>query len=279
MWEVLAPAFAACLVLTGIHCYLGIHVVMRGVIFVDLALAQIAALGTAAATLLHFDIHSPEAYACSLLFTFFGAAVFAIGRFKDRRVPQEAIIGIVFAVSSAVAILIISQSPVESDEIESMLVGHLLYTDWFDVLKTLLIYSGVAALHYALRGRFFAISKSVDAAHAAGLKVRLWDLIFYMSFGLVVTSSVQLAGVLLVFSFLIVPAVCAMMFFNSIARRLMAGWGFGLLGSTGGLAASAKWDLPTGAAVVATFGVLLIGCALVFWVSHRKQPVKASLPA
>ena len=279
MWEVLAPSFAACIVLTGIHCYLGIHVVMRGVIFVDLALAQIAAMGAAVATLLHYDLHSPQAYACSLLFTFFGAAVFAVGRFKDRRVPQEAIIGIVYAVSSAVAILIITHSPVDADEIESMLVGHLLYTDWSDVLKTLLIYSGVAALHYALRRRFFAISKSVDAAHAAGLRVHLWDLIFYMSFGLVVTSSVQLAGVLLVFSFLVVPAVCAMMFFDTVARRLMAGWGFGLLASIGGLAASATWDLPTGAAVVATFGVLLLGCAAVYFVSHRNRAGKSAAPA
>ncbi len=276
MWELLAAPFAACVVLTGIHCYLGIHVVMREVIFVDLALAQIAALGAAAGTLFGFQPQTPQAYACSLGFTFFGAAVFAVGRFRDRRVPQEAIIGIVYAVSSAVAILILSKIAIDRDEIENMLVGRLLFVDWPEVAKTLLIYAAVGGIHFALRRRFFAISSSVEKARRQGLNVTLWDLVFYMTFGLVVTSSVQMAGVLLVFSFLVVPAVCAMMFFQSISSRLLAGWGFGLLSSVVGLWASAQWDLPTGASVVAAFGVLLISCAIAYQVKNIMRRVSVT---
>lgn len=264
MWEILAAPFGACVVLTGIHCYLGIHVVMREVIFVDLALAQIAAMGAAVGTVFGLDPHAPAAYACSLGFTFLGAAVFAFGRFRDRRVPQEAIIGIVYAVSSAVAILVFSKIAIGRDEIEHMLVGRLLFVDWPEVGRTLLIYVPVAGLHVLLRRRFFAISRSAAEAEAAGLNVRLWDFVFYLSFGLVVTCSVMMAGVLLVFSFLVIPAVCAMMFFRPITRRLPAGWGFGLLASVGGLWASARWDLPTGASVVAAFGFVLVCCALVY---------------
>lgn len=276
MWELLAAPFAACIVLTGIHCYLGIHVVMREVIFVDLALAQIAALGAAAGTLFGFHPQTPQSYACSLGFTFFGAAVFAVGRFRDRRVPQEALIGIVYAVSSAVAILILSKIAIDRDEIENMLVGRLLFVDWPEVGKTLLIYAAVGGIHFGLRRRFFAISTSVEQARRQGLNITLWDLVFYMTFGLVVTSSVQMAGVLLVFSFLVVPAVCAMMYFESIGNRLLAGWGFGLLSSVAGLWASAHWDLPTGASVVAAFGVLLISCAIVYVVRNLIQRVPAT---
>jgi len=264
MLDLLAAPFIACLVLTGIHCYLGLHVVMRGVIFVDLALAQIAALGAAAGILMGFEPHSALNYTSSLLFTFVGASIFAVGRFRERRIPQEAIIGIVYAVSAAVAILILSKTAVDRDEIEGMLVGRLLFVDWTEIGKTLAIYLPVGALHYALRDRFFAISTSPEDAHAAGLAVRGWDFLFYMTFGLVVTSSVEMAGVLLVFSFLIVPAVCAMMFFSSVTGRLLVGWGFGFAASVFGLFISAHWDFPTGASVVTAFGVLILLSAIVY---------------
>lgn len=273
MIDVLAAPFAACLILTGIHCYLGIHVVMREVIFVDLALAQIAALGAAAGTLLGFDPHSRAAYLFALAFTMVGAAVFSVGRFCDRRVPQEAVIGIVYAVSSAFAILLLSKVAVGREEIEHMLVGRLLFITWGEVAGTALIYAAVAAVHVTLRARFFAISASPQDARDAGLRVRLWDFVFYATFGVVVTSSVQMAGVLLVFSFLIVPAVCAMMFFRSVATRLLAGWGIGLLASAGGLLGSARWDLPTGASVVATFGIVFAVCAAVYGIRQANMPL------
>ena len=268
MFDILAAPFLACLVLTGIHCYLGLHVVMRGVIFVDLALAQIAALGATVGILVGFEPHSGLTYASSLVFTFLGAGIFAVGRFRERRIPQEAIIGIVYAVSAALAILVLSRSAIDREEIENMLVGRLLFVDWREVGGMLLIYLAVGALHYALRDRFLAISTSPEEAQRAGMAVRAWDLLFYGSFGLVVTSSVEIAGVLLVFSFLVVPAVCAMMFFDAVGRRLLAGWAFGFVASVLGLVISVRGDLPTGASVVAAFGLLLVACALVYRYRH-----------
>jgi len=256
----LLPAITACIILTGIHCYLGIHVLMREVVFVDLALAQIAALGTAVAVLAGLSSDSGAAYAASLGATLIGAAFFAMTRFRDSRVPQEAVIGIAYAVASAAAILILSQSAVERDEIEHMLVGRLLLVLWPDVIKAAIIYAGVALIHILFFRKFIALTRRRDAP--TGIGARFWDFVFYATFGVVVTSSVHLAGVLLVFSFLIVPAACAMLFAQDIRVRLVSGWAIGLAGSVAGLFASAWWDLPAGPAIVASFGVLF-GVALV----------------
>ena len=258
MLEIIAAPLAACLIIAGIHCYLGIHVLMREVIFVDLALAQIAAMGVAVALIAGLASGSMEAYLVSLAFTFGGAAVFAALRFGDRWIPQEAFIGIVYAVGSALTVLLLSQSAVEREQIEHMLVGRLLFVDWQEVGVTLAIYAAVSLLYLALGSRFFEIS----AAHASGRgeATRLLDFVFYASFGVVVTTSVKIVGVLLVFSFLIVPAACAMLFFAGARARLLAGWAFGGVGSGAGIAASALWDLPTGAAVVAALGLVFALC-------------------
>ncbi len=269
MFEILAAPFVACLILTGILCYFGLHVVTRGVIFVDLALAQIAALGASVGALYGFEPHTTATYGFALSFTFIGAAIFALGRFGDRRVPQEAIIGTVYAVSSALTILVLSKIAIGKEEIEHLLVGRLLFVAWPEVVKTCGIYLAVALVHVALRRRFFAISASAEAAERSGLPVRLLDFVFYMTFGIVVTSSVQMAGVLLVFSYLVVPAVCAMMFFRSVARRMLGGWLFGILASAGGLIASATWDFPTGPSVIGMFGIVFVGCAFACWLIAR----------
>ncbi len=274
MIDVLAAPFVACLLLTGIHCYLGIHVIMREVIFVDLALAQIAAMGAAMGTLFGLDPHSTGAFVCALAFTIVGAFVFSFGRFRDMRIPQEAVIGIVYAVSSAVAILVLSKIAIGREEIEHMLVGRLLFVGWAEIGGTALLYAAVGVVHALLRRKFFAISESAQEAERAGLSVRLWDFVFYATFGVVVTSSVQMAGVLLVFSFLVVPAACAMMFFRRVGRRLLAGWVVGIAASTGGLAASAVWDLPTGAAVVGVLGILFAACS--FACNLRLMPTRRS---
>lgn len=254
----LAAPFGACLVLTGIHCYLGIHVVSRGVIFVDLALAQIAALGTTIALLSGHELNSQTAYFYSLGFTFVGAAIFALARFREERIPQEAVIGIVYAICSAGAILILDRAPHGHEAIKAMLVGSVLFVTWPVVLKTAAIYIAVGILHFVLRKKFMLISTDLPRARAEGLWIRWWDFLFYITFGFVVTSSVQIAGVLLVFTYLVVPAVCAMLFLDSILPRLILGWALGFAGSILGLYASAQWDLPTGASVVVTFGMILI---------------------
>jgi zinc/manganese transport system permease protein len=249
----------ASLILTGIHAYLGVHVVERGVIFVDLSLAQIAALGTTVAYLAGHDLHSTAAYLFSLGFTFIGAAIFAVSRVhRKTRIPQEAIIGIVYAVSAAVAILVMSKATQETEHLKEMLVGNILSVSWPELAKTAVLYSLVGLFHYAFRRRFLLISMNEQEAEKQGVNVRLWDFLFYVSFGFVVTSSVAIAGVLLVFCFLIVPSVTAMLFASRLGTRLAIGWSMGALVSAAGVAMSFVMDLPTGATIVATFGATLL---------------------
>ncbi|HZS52076.1 MAG TPA: metal ABC transporter permease [Bryobacterales bacterium] len=254
----LAAPFVASLILTGIHAYLGVHVVERGVIFVDLALAQIAALGTTIAVLCGMDPHSPGAYWVSLAFTFIGAAVFSTIRGHRARIPQEAIIGISYAVASAAAILAMSKSIAETEHLKEMLVGNILTVSWTDVEKTAALYGAIGLFHFIFRKKFLLISMHPREAEAQGMSVRFWDFLFYASFGFVVTSSVSIAGVLLVFCYLIVPSVAAILYAERIGRRLAIGWTMGTLVSALGCILSVEIDLPTGATMVCTFGIVLI---------------------
>ena len=268
-WDVLqfllAP-FVATMVIAGIHAYLGIHVVERGVIFVDLSLAQIAAFGATIAILMPWsggDPHSSSVYWTSLAFTFIGAGIFATIRSRHARIPQEAIIGISYAVASAATILALSKSSSEGEHLKDMLVGNLLSVSWTEVWQTALLYLFIGAFHFAFRKRFLAISMNPDAVEASGVSLRLWDFLFYASFGFVVTRSVALAGVLLVFCYLIVPSVAAMLYAEKIGPRLAIGWTMGAVVSALGVWLSLQLDLPTGATIVVTFGVVLILMALV----------------
>ncbi len=256
----LALPFLACLVLTGIHGYLGIHIVAREVIFVDLALAQVAALGAVVAFLFGHELHSGGAYFTSLGFTWIGAALFALTRARERRVSQEAIIGIVYAVSAAAVVLVLDRAPQGAEQIRHTLVGNLLAVTGAQVAKTAVLYAAIGAFHFWWRASFLMISVVPEEAYARGLRVRLWDFLFYASFGLVVTSSVEMAGVLLVFSFLIVPAVCATYFADRLWTRLSIGWALGFAVSVLGIYASYAADIPTGATVVCTFGLAVLIC-------------------
>jgi zinc/manganese transport system permease protein len=258
MLEFLLPPFVACLILTGIHAYLGIHVVERKVIFVDLALAQIAALGTAFGVLLGFEYGDTQSYLSGLCFAIIGALILAFTRMRDERVPHEAIIGIVYAVSAAAFILLMDRAPEGSEQIRGMLIGSILFVDWSKVFMTALLYGLIGVFHFVFRGKFIMISVNPEEAYKQGLAVRFWDFLFYVSFGFVVTSSVLIAGVLLVFSYLVVPSVCAILFSDNFKTRLLIGWSLGFLASLLGILASVAFDLPTGAAIVCTFGLILI---------------------
>src|ERR1700682_3672394 len=194
----LAP-FLASLILTGIHAYLGVHVVERGVIFVDLALAQIAALGATIAILMGMDPHGSGAYWLSLAFTFAGAAIFAFARTRRGHIPQEAFIGIAYAVASPTAILAMSKATGETEHLKDMLVGNILAVSMHDVAKTAILYGVVGIFHYIFRKQFLLISTNPEKAEARGMSIRFWDFLFYASFGFVVTSSVAIAGVFVVF--------------------------------------------------------------------------------
>ena len=263
IFQLLAAPITASLIIAGIHAYLGLHVVERGVIFVDLSLAQIASLGAAIAVWQGFDPHDPTVYWMSLGFTLIGALIFSTIKAHDAKVPQEAFIGISYAVASAAVILTLSKATGESEHLRDMLVGNIVAVQWPEVWTTAAMYLGLGVFHYIFRRRFLEISMDSQAAAARGVPVRLWDFLFYASFGLVVTRSVAIAGVLLVFCYLIVPSVGAMLWASRIGPRLAIGWVMGGVVSMLGMYFSVNFDLPTGATIVCTFGLALIVMAAV----------------
>lgn len=252
------PVVAAVL-LPWLLVYLGIHVVQRGIIFIDIAMAQMASLGICVAVLFHLDLESPATFAISLGFTLVGAAIFSFTGKRESRVPQEAVIGIAYVVAAAAAILMLSRAAEGDEEIKNMLVGNILLVSPQDVWKCFGLFALVGIFHFVFRRRFMLVTFDRRAAFEQGVRVRWWDFLFYASFGFVVTSFVRIAGVLLVFTYLIVPAVCGISVANSLVRRLMVGFVVSLLGGVLGLLASFWWDLPSGAAIVCVFGVLLVG--------------------
>lgn len=262
-FQIMAWPFAACIILAGIHAYLGAHVIERGVIFVDLALAQIAALGCASALLAGFEHDGPQSYWLSLGFTLGGAVIFSMCRFRNQKIPQEAVIGIVYAVAASMMVMFLSRSGEGDEHLREALVGNILLVRPGEVMKLLLLYSIVGLLHFIFRQKFLLISRHPEEAYAKGLNVRLWDFFFYASFGLVVTSSVRIAGVLLVFSLLVIPAAAAVLFSKSMQMRLVFGWTLGFFGSVLGMALSYFGDFPTGASVVCALAGLLIFFGLI----------------
>jgi zinc/manganese transport system permease protein len=253
------PPLVACLVIVAIHSYLGLHVIAREVIFVDLSLAQMAALGSSVAILAGSQPDSPTALLYALGFTTLGAAVFALTRSGEKGVvPQEAIIGIVYVMASAAAILVADRTPRGGEAIKDILVGSLLWVTWPTILRLAAIYAVVGLFHWVLRQRFLTISFAPESAVARGWRIRWWDFLFYLSFGLVITFSVPIAGVLLVFSFLVVPAAIAFQFTRRQGMLAALSWIAGALASAAGLWVSFHYDLPTGPVVVCMFGLLLL---------------------
>jgi len=246
------PAFLVAVCLVGIHAYFGIQVLARQVIFVDLALAQIAALGATVAFMLGHSAQSPATYGYSLSFTLLAAVLLAFTRAWGTRVPQEALIGVIYVVAAAAAILLIDRAPQGAEHLKQILTGNILTSGWNDLTVIVPLYAAVGLLHWLLHRRL------------TGTGPLIWEFVFYASFGVVVTSSVAIAGVLLVFSFLIIPAAIGVMFSSSPARQLAIGWIVGTLTSAAGLAASFAFDLPTGAAMVCAFGGALAVAGLLY---------------
>lgn len=268
LWPLLALVL-----LPGLLVYLGLHIVERGVIFVDLALAQVAALGVAVALLVGLDpAHDTLPYVMALAFTFVGAAIFAWTRFKHVRVPQEAFIGIVYIVSAAASVMVLSKTAEGDEAIKGLLVGNVLLVTKAMVLQTFGLYLALGLLHFVFRKQFTEISFDLEGARRRGVPLRLWDFLFYVTFGFAVTSFVQIAGVYLVFSYLIVPAVCGALLSRRVGSRLAIGWCVALLAGLSGLLLSTQWtsmDLPTGPTIVCTFGLLLVLSGALAWARSR----------
>ena len=274
MLDLMLPPLVACMVIVAIHSYLGLHVIAREVIFVDLSLAQMAALGSTVALLVGLAPESTQSLLYALGFTTFGAFLFALSRTKGKgAVPQEAIIGIVYVVASAAALLLADQSPRGGEAIKDVLVGTLLWVTWPTIVRIALVYAVIGLFHYLLRHRFLTISFHPESAERMGWRIRWLDFWFYLSFGVVITFSVPIAGVLLVFSFLVVPAAIAFQFTRSMRPLAVISWASGVVASAGGLALSYKYDLPTGPLVVCAFGALLVLAYLVRRLLRLPPPI------
>lgn len=257
-------ALAVCLILTGMHAYLGYHVVRRGVIFVDLSLAQVAALGASVGLLLGWgEAYPVRSYLLSLAFTLLGALLFVLFRGRRQRVPVEALIGVTYAGAIALSLLVLEHAATGTEEIKEMLTGSLLTVSPGELCFIAALYSAIGAVHWLARGPLLLVTEAPDEARRRGMKLWWWDFVFYATFGIIVTSSVRVAGVLLVFAFLVIPAVAAVLAVDGTGRRLAFGWLFGLAGCVLGLELSMRLDWAAGPTVVAVFiTLLLLTCLL-----------------
>jgi zinc/manganese transport system permease protein len=262
-WNLMKWPLLACLLLPGILVYYGLHIVRREIIFVDLALAQVAALGTCLAVLLGYDVQQWQSFAWGMGFTLVGALVFTLTRRGHPHVPQEALIGIVYVVAAAAGMLLLSHNPEGDVQLKRTLVGEVLLVRPRDVLTGFGLFAVVGVIHYIWRHKFLLISFEPERAISEGTQVVWWDLAFYALFGLVVTTFVQIGGVLLTFSYLIIPAVCANYLVKSMTGRLWTAWVIAVVGGALGSGASYKLDLPTGGAVVCVLGIILPICAAI----------------
>ena len=256
-------AALATLVLAGLHAYLGFHIVRRGVLFVDLALAQMAALGVAVALVLGKEPEDPMTFVSALAMTFLGAMLFSWLRNHSSRVPLEAFIGIVFATAQASAFLLLEKNPSGAEHLKETLVGSLFTLDPKVIVRVAILYAGIAVLHFLLRKPFFEITNDAQAAKAAGRKLFFWDFLFYATFGLVVTLSVQIAGVLLVFGLLVIPAAAGLIATGRTGGALAIGWIFGFAAGVVGLLLSVQADLPAAPSILVTLTVMLAVWAIV----------------
>jgi len=258
MLSFMAAPFAACLVLVGLHAYFGIHVIERRILFVDLAVAQFAALGAVVG--FAFGQHPGETGSTlfSLAFATMAAGLFAMTRVRIEKLPQEAIIGITFVVASAATILVADRAPEGAEHIKETLAGSLLWVTWPTVIKVLVVYIGIGVFHWFLRHRFMLISSDPDEAYERGWRVRWWDFLFYLSFGVMITFSVEIGGILMVFAYLVIPACVAILMHAGMRSRLVVGWVVGVAGSGLGLICSYYIDLPTGPAIVVILGLFLV---------------------
>jgi zinc/manganese transport system permease protein len=251
-------AAIAALVLAGLHAYLGFHIVRRGVLFGDLALAQMAALGGALAVMLGHEHDEGLTSALAFVMTLVGAALFAWLRGRSNRAPLEAFIGIVFATAQAMVFLLLEKSPSGLEHLKETLVGSLYTVAPGRIAAVAAIYAGISVVHWLLRKPFFEITQDPEGAKARGRRVFFWDFLFYATFGVVVTLSVQIAGVLLVFGFLVIPAVSGLLASSSTTRSLAIGWGFGVVASVVGLLLSVTLDLPAAPSILVTLTAFLL---------------------
>lgn len=253
----LLPPFIACLALIGILGYFGIHVIKRGIIFIDIAMAQIAALGVTFAYVLKIHPESPWTWVLSLVFVLIASMVFANLKYRRPRICIEAIIGISYAIATTAAVILIDKAAGAEEHIKEMLIGSILWVRWLEIVGAVLLYTAVGLIHYRFRSKLLPISEAYEENHRHLKNIRLWDFLFYATLGLVVMHAVRIGGILVVFAFLIIPATISAMFAQKWLSRIAIGWLAGILGSAIGLYFSWKLDVPSGPVVVLFLGLFL----------------------
>lgn len=258
-WMILLPAFTLSLLVIFTHTYLGLHVLERGIIFVDLALAQVAALGISVAFLLGEEAHGTSAQLYAFAATLVAAFAFAGLRRIEGKTNREVIIGCVYVVTTALSIVILSRSSQGMEEMKSMFNGNILWVRWDEIALIAVIYAALGLLHILYRRQFLGLSFSGEGSGDANGPDRpgfLWEFLFFASFAVTITLAVNVVGVLLVFAFLIIPAFSASILTPLLGRRLLLGWVLGALGSAAGLWLAFEADLPVGATMVSVLGLV-----------------------
>lgn len=252
-------ALAASLIVGAVCAYLGVYVVLRRIVFVGAALAQVSSAGVGIAILTGKD---PSVM--SLLLTLGGVAAFSI-KSRDKRTTQESLIGVGYAVASALAVLFVAKSAQGEAHMLDVLSGNILTVTAQQVWWMSVVGLSAIAIHTLFHKQFVYSAFDPDTAQASGVRSNLWDLLFFLTLGVVISFSIKLAGTLLVFAFLVVPAVTALLLSQRLGRIYAIAIASAAISTVAGLYASVRMDLPSGPAIVACSFVIL----LVAWVVSR----------
>lgn len=244
--------FLGCVALIIIHAYFGVHILERGIIFVDIALAQFIGVGIA----LSFFLSHENTYILSMVFAVLGASVLSLSKRIDKYVNIEAFIGVLYIFSFAISILILDRSPHGPEEFKAILNGNILWLTPKDILSAFVLYGFIGAFHFVFRKKFLALTFNGESSY-------LWEFLFFLTFALVLVKSVQMAGILQVFSFLIIPALIGRLYTREPLRILLIGWVMGLAASVIGIGISYKLDLPTAPMTVASLSCVFLVLLLV----------------
>ena len=268
----LAPPITASVILAGLLSFFGNHILSRGIIFIDIAIAQIAALGTMIGLLLGLAEQSALVQVLSYIFTLGIISLFALTKFRDQRIPQEAIIGIIYCVGLGLASLFAEKIPGGSNFITKTITGNILWVTWKQMWPLVFLLLVVVLIHSFFGKHFIKISSEPNGYPFSPKRLRMYELLFYVSFGLVIVKSVQIGGIFLVFILLIAPSTAATLFTNTWKTRFIWSWIIGIIGSVIGMYLSYSLNISNGPAIVCLLGIIVF--ILAFIVLARRHQEK-----